>query len=65
MIDGQDIRDIRIRSLRDQISIVLQDPILFSGMSYGSINLRIHQGLARAANFMGAIVHFAHHEYFT
>src|SRR4051794_7829304 len=31
LLDGQDIRDITLASLRDQFSIVLQDPLLFSG----------------------------------
>lgn len=31
MIDGYDIRDVKVRSLRDQISVVLQDPFLFHG----------------------------------
>lgn len=30
-IDGHDIRDVKVRSLRDQISIVLQEPFLFHG----------------------------------
>lgn len=30
-LDGRDIRDIQVKSLRRQIGIVLQDPILFSG----------------------------------
>jgi len=30
-IDGYDIRDVKVRSLRDQISIVLQEPFLFHG----------------------------------
>ncbi len=30
-IDGHDVRDLRLRSLREQIGIVLQDPVLFSG----------------------------------
>src|SRR5262249_60431114 len=30
-IDGRDIRDYRVHSLRDQISLVLQDTLLFSG----------------------------------
>jgi len=30
-IDGRDIRDHRVHSLRDQISLVLQDTLLFSG----------------------------------
>jgi ATP-binding cassette subfamily B protein len=31
LIDGQDIRSLSVRSLRDQISLVLQEPLLFSG----------------------------------
>jgi ABC-type multidrug transport system fused ATPase/permease subunit len=31
LIDGVDVRDYRIRSLREKIAIVLQDPVLFSG----------------------------------
>jgi ATP-binding cassette, subfamily B, bacterial len=31
MIDGRDIRDYRLRSVRDQVSFVLQDSLLFSG----------------------------------
>jgi ATP-binding cassette subfamily B protein len=31
VLDGQDIRDITLASLRDQFSIVLQEPLLFSG----------------------------------
>jgi ABC-type multidrug transport system fused ATPase/permease subunit len=30
-IDGVDIRDLKISSLREQISVVLQEPLLFSG----------------------------------
>jgi ATP-binding cassette, subfamily B, putative efflux pump len=30
-VDGQDVRDIKVKSLRKQIGIVLQTPILFSG----------------------------------
>jgi len=30
-IDGHDIRDVKVRSLRDQISVVLQEPFLFHG----------------------------------
>jgi ATP-binding cassette subfamily B protein len=30
-IDGHDVRDVTMRSLRRQIAIVLQDPVLFSG----------------------------------
>lgn len=31
LLDGQDIRGIKIRSLREQVSLVLQEPLLFSG----------------------------------
>ena len=31
LIDGHDIRDVTMRSLRRQVGIVLQDPVLFSG----------------------------------
>ena len=30
-IDGVDVRDLKLDSLRDQISVVLQEPLLFSG----------------------------------
>jgi glutamate synthase domain-containing protein 2 len=35
--------------------IKLELPIIFSGMSYGSISLHIHQGLARAAKELGIL----------
>jgi ABC-type multidrug transport system fused ATPase/permease subunit len=31
LVDGIDVRDYQIRSLREKIAIVLQDPVLFSG----------------------------------
>jgi ABC-type multidrug transport system fused ATPase/permease subunit len=31
LIDGRDLREYRLRSVRDQISLVLQDSLLFSG----------------------------------
>ena len=31
LLDGRDVRSIAIRSLRDQMSLVLQEPLLFSG----------------------------------
>jgi ABC-type multidrug transport system fused ATPase/permease subunit len=30
-LDGIDLRDLKLKSLRDQISVVLQEPLLFSG----------------------------------
>jgi ATP-binding cassette subfamily B protein len=31
LLDGHDVRTLRLKSLRDQISVVLQEPLLFSG----------------------------------
>ncbi|MDQ2783797.1 MAG: ABC transporter ATP-binding protein/permease [Chloroflexota bacterium] len=31
LIDGHDVRDVRLASLRSQIAVVLQDPFLFAG----------------------------------
>ncbi len=31
LLDGHDIRALKLRSLRDQVSLVLQEPLLFSG----------------------------------
>ena len=31
IIDGRDVRDVKIKSLRHHIAMVLQDPVLFSG----------------------------------
>jgi glutamate synthase domain-containing protein 2 len=36
-------------------NIPIDYPILFSGMSYGSINLRVHMGLARAARALNIL----------
>ncbi len=36
-IDGTDLRDFKIRSLRSQIGLVPQDPVLFSGAIYDNI----------------------------
>ncbi|HEX3040680.1 MAG TPA: ABC transporter ATP-binding protein [Solirubrobacterales bacterium] len=55
--DGVDLRDASLASLRDQISVVLQDPLLFSGtigenIRYGSLEASDEQieAAARAAN---------------
>src|SRR5262249_19838754 len=29
LLDGQDVRDLRVQSLRDQVGLVLQEPFLF------------------------------------
>jgi len=45
-IDGYDVRDVKQRSLRRQIGMVLQDPILFSG----TIRENIRYGRPKADN---------------
>ncbi len=56
-IDGTDIRDARLSSLREQISVVLQEPLLFSGtieenIRYGSLGASSAdvEAASRAAN---------------
>jgi ATP-binding cassette, subfamily B, bacterial len=56
-IDGVDLRDIKLSSLRDQISVVLQEPLLFSGtiednIRYGNLEATEEEVIeaARAAN---------------
>jgi ATP-binding cassette, subfamily B, bacterial len=44
LLDGQDIRKVTLKSLRQQISIVLQEPLLFSG----SIDENIRYGRLEA-----------------
>ena len=36
-VDGIDVRDLTVNSLRQQVGMVLQDPILFSGTIYDNI----------------------------
>jgi ABC-type multidrug transport system fused ATPase/permease subunit len=31
LVDGRDVRDYKVSSLRDQVSLVLQEPVLFTG----------------------------------
>src|SRR5262249_9181683 len=56
-IDGVDIRDLALNSLRQQISVVLQEPLLFSGsiaenIRYGDLDASqvMLEDAARAAN---------------
>jgi len=56
-LDGVDLRDLQLQSLRDQISVVLQEPLLFSGtieenIRYGKLGATEEQvrEAARAAN---------------
>jgi ATP-binding cassette subfamily B protein/subfamily B ATP-binding cassette protein MsbA len=57
LLDDIDIRDISLKSLRNQISLVLQEPLLFSGsiadnIRYGRMDATMEQIIeaARAAN---------------
>jgi len=57
LVDGVDIRTVTLKSLRDQISIVLQEPLLFSGpirenIRYGRLEANDDEiwDAARAAN---------------
>ena len=65
-IDGYNIQDITIDSLRDQMSIVLQDPLIFSGtirdnIAYGKPNATDEEIIeaAKLANAHDFIVEFA------
>jgi len=66
LIDGVDVRNYRVRSLRDRIAIVLQDPVLFSGtigdnIRYGRLDAtpREIEDAARAAHAHEFISHLA------
>jgi ATP-binding cassette subfamily B protein/subfamily B ATP-binding cassette protein MsbA len=53
LLDGRDIRSIRLKSLRDQISVVLQEPLLFSGcirdnIRYGRLEASMDEVIAAA-----------------
>jgi ATP-binding cassette subfamily B protein len=53
-IDGIDIRDLQLRSLREQISVVLQEPLLFSGtirenIAYGKLGASEEEIVAAAS----------------
>jgi ABC-type multidrug transport system fused ATPase/permease subunit len=63
LIDGIDIKALKVKSLRDQMSIVLQEPLLFSGSIADNIRYgRLDAGMeaiieaARAANAHGFIM---------
>ena len=52
-IDGHDIRDVELKTLRDQIGVVLQDPFLFNGtladnISYGNPHASLDEVVASA-----------------
>ena len=59
LIDGHDIRDLTLRSLRDQISLVLQDSLIFrttirENIAYGRPNATNEQ-IERAAAIAGVM----------
>jgi ATP-binding cassette subfamily B protein len=64
-IDGHNIKDVKVRSLRDQISVVLQEPFLFHGSIADNISYSKHGALeaeiiaaAKAANAHEFIMNF-------
>ena len=61
-IDGRDIRDVSLKSLRSQIGVVLQEPFLFNGtvadnIAYGNPDASLAEivAAAKAANAYGFI----------
>jgi ABC-type multidrug transport system fused ATPase/permease subunit len=66
LIDGIDVRNYRVRSLRERIAIVLQDPVLFAGtiadnLRYGRLDATPDEiaDAARAAHAHEFISHLA------
>jgi ATP-binding cassette subfamily B protein len=66
LIDGIDVRKYRVRSLRERIAIVLQDPVLFAGtiaenLRYGRLDATADEivDAARAAHAHEFISHLA------
>lgn len=66
-IDGKDIRDVTIKSLRTQIGIVTQEVILFNdtvmnNIRYGNVNISEEQVFAasRAANAHSFVMNLSH-----
>jgi len=65
LIDGRDLRDVKLRSLREQIGVVLQEPFLFSGtvaenIAYGRPDATREEIIeaAKAANAHRFIIRF-------
>jgi ATP-binding cassette subfamily B protein len=66
-VDGVDLRDATLDSLREQISVVLQEPLLFSGtiadnIRYGRLDAETAAvvAAARAANVHDFVMRLAH-----
>jgi ATP-binding cassette, subfamily B, bacterial len=64
-IDGHDIRDVSLKSMREQIGVVLQDPFLFNGtvadnIAYGKPEASLDEvaAAAKAANAHDFILDF-------
>ena len=67
LVDGIDIRELKLASLRSQISVVLQEPLLFSGsiasnIEYGRLGASMDEivSAAKAANAHDFIVNMPH-----
>jgi ATP-binding cassette subfamily B protein/subfamily B ATP-binding cassette protein MsbA len=67
LIDGRDVRDVKLKTLREQVSIVLQEPFLFpmtiaENIAYGRPEAEPDQveAAARAANAHEFIVRLPH-----
>ena len=65
LIDGHDIREVHLKSMRDQIGVVLQDPFLFNGtvaenIAYGKPDASLDEivAAAKAANAHNFILGF-------
>ncbi len=66
-IDGHDLREVELASLRSQIGVVLQEPFLFTGtiaenIAYGKPDAQLDQiiGAAKAANSHDFIMEMPH-----
>ena len=66
-IDGRDVRDVELKSLRDQIGVVLQDPFLFNGtvgdnIAYGKPGASLDEivAAARAAHAHDFLMNLPH-----
>ena len=62
LVDGHDVRDVRLRSLREQVGLVLQEPFLFpltiaENIAYGrpGASRQEIEAAARAANLHGFV----------
>jgi len=61
LLDGQDIRELTLRSLREQIALVTQEPFLFDDTIRA--NIAYARPLASEAQIVAAAKHAAAHEF--